>query len=153
MAGAGIAPAGTSIAGYGTVTSIAGSPAQILVDPNDGVSKDTRAVNPVTRQYTYDSQGRPTGQSGVPHLVQMALMTLRNSSAVANFGLAAPPPLITANVAAQLTRDFNLAVKDLVDQRLIQVVSITVDRAMLAGERVRFTWRDLTTSLQTTSTL
>lgn len=151
--GLGFAPLGVSLFGFGSVDTAPVPLTGILVDANDGLVKEARKIDQFTRRYVLDSSGRVQGMRGVYQLVQLRVQTLRNSSALRDFGLAAPSGVIGANIQKRIENDIALAMKDLVDQKIIKIVSVQLDRFSTSGEYVTFKWIDLTAQNVGTSTV
>jgi hypothetical protein len=153
MAGFGNQPAGSSPAGWGTPAIADVSGGTILRDTATGKRLGSRKINPTTRDYALDENGRILGEADVRHLVQMAITTLKDSSAVRSLGLSTTGmSRITGDFERRLLGAVTDAVKHLVTGGLITVLGISQYRASVSGGlregRVyaRFRWRDLTTS-------
>jgi hypothetical protein len=152
MAGFGVQPAGTSPAGWGT-PDLADVPCgAVLRDPATGASTGSRKVDPLTRDYAMDGCGRILGEDDTRHLVQMALRTLKASSAMRSLGLDTTGlQRITGDFERRLTGAVSNAVAHIVVAGRIEVLGISEYRAGARGGlqegRVyaRFRWRDLTT--------
>lgn len=146
--GAGRSSAGVSPYGIGT-------PA--VSDTNGGVptpntfaeSQGSRYIDSKTRQYVYNSDGRAKGQANIPHLVQMAFLTVAGSSAMPRLGVLQAGGVIGNNFVSQRTQAIQAALKYLVDSSLIEIVEITVD-AKIRPVFTRVRWRDLTTLVEQT---
>lgn len=145
--GAGFASAGFSIAGYGSVDSAPAQQPGVLVDANTGLGQNARKVDPVTGRYVRDTYGRVQGMSGAQQLVMMRVGTLLNSSAVPDLGMAAPAGTIGPNALARLDNEVRTAMRDLTDQKIIEIVDVKVT-TVLGSKAIRryFSWRDLTSS-------
>jgi len=153
MSGAGIQPAGRSPAGVGTPAQapfVAGVP---LRDPNaqgnGAASLAGRLIDPFTRQYVIDAGGRSLGMSETRQLVQLACQTTRGSSAVKELGNDMfTVDRITDSFAQRVQAVYRNALADLVNRKLIAIVSIDVT-ANVNGSPTRafvlLKWRDLTT--------
>lgn len=144
--GAGQAPAGVSPAGFGAPdvapSAVAGA---LLVDAYDGTPREARKIDQRSRQYVFDANGRVQGMRGVYQLVQLRLLTVRNSSALKDFGLSLTSvQVIGANHQRQVEDIFNVALKDLLDARLIAIVAVKIDRFSPTGDYITLQWRDLT---------
>lgn len=135
---------GLSLFGFGSVDTTPAPLRGVLVDANDGIVKEARKIDAFTKRLVFDSSGRVQGMRGVYQLVQLRVQTLRNSSAIPNFGLTAASGVIGANVQRQVDSAIRLAMQDIVDQRLISIVSVDIDRFSTSGEYVTFKWIDLT---------
>lgn len=152
MAGFGHQPAGSTSAGWGT-PALADLPGgDILRDPATGARMGSRRINPLTRDYEIDAHGRLLGEMQVRHLVQMAVRTLKGSSAMRTLGLnTSAMSRITGDFERRLAGALTNAVQHLTDAKLIEVLGVSEYRAGARGGlkegRVyaRFRWRDLTT--------
>lgn len=153
MAGMGKQPCGLSPTGWGT-PNLANVPAGgIMADPKTGEALGSRAIDPLTRDYIIGTNsGRIVGQSDTRHLVQMALHTVLNSSAMRGLGLdGASMRRITPDLRRRLNLAIEASVKHIVDAGLIKSLGVTEYRAGRAdGFRegrvfARYRWRDLRT--------
>ncbi len=152
MAGFGHQPAGSSPAGWGT-PALADAPCgDILRDPATGRRTGSRRINPLTRDYEMDGCGRILGDHEVRHLVQMAVHTLKGSSAMRTLGLQTTGmSRITGDFERRLLGAVTNAVEHLVSAGLIEVIGVTEYRAgarngLREGQvYARFRWRDRTT--------
>lgn len=112
--------------------------------PMSGQTGDGLYVDSVTGQYTFDTYGRKTGMTGVQQLVLMRMKTLLNSSAMKGLGLAAPTGVVGPNTQKQLEQQVRLAMKDLLDAKVISFLGVTVQRMPNGAYWRHFDWRDLT---------
>lgn len=146
MAGFGIAPLGTAPYGLGTPATSSTNGGVLL--PNDlGETQGSRYINPRTRRYEYDEHGRARGQHNIQHLVQMAFLTIRGTSAMTDLGDYAPDGVIGQNFVSRRKEGITQALSRLTRDKLIAIVSIDVD----TRNRPVFTivrWRDLTTEIE-----
>ena len=146
MSGFGIAPYGTAPYGLGTPLTAAGNEGNVLPDAT-GKSQGSRAINSATRRYEFDSNGRAKGQNNTQQLVQLALLTALGSSAMPRLGEAPMGGVIGANFVQRRKTSIQTALADLVNRKLVSIVSIEVDtsrRPILTLVR----WRDLTSSIE-----
>lgn len=143
--GAGFSSVGVSIAGYGGVDAGPVQQQTILIDATDGSNQNARKVDPYTGQYVLDQYGRVQGMSGIQQMVMMRAGTLLDSSAVTDLGLAPPPPTAIPGIEMTLKNQLTAAMKDLVDQKLIEITRVEVFKAPGSTVVQRFMfWRDLT---------
>jgi hypothetical protein len=91
-----------------------------------GTPQGSRYINPQTRRWEFDSNGRALGMADAAHMVLMSLTTTLGSAAWFG-GLPAPGGVIGANFEAQRKTEVQNVLKPLVDNGTIEVVSITVD--------------------------
>jgi len=156
VSGAGLQGAGTTPAGFGTPPTAAVPEGAFLRDTKTGRSLGARQIDPNTRDYTLDSNGRILGINYVRHVVQMSVHTERGSAVVQGLGHRLRTiERITPNIEQQILTILTEAVQPLVSQGLIAVVGFT---HFVAGNGLnglkpgavygRFEWRDLTTNLE-----
>lgn len=151
MSGAGFQPAGTSSAGIGAPTE--GNPQDgVVFTGQDGTSNGSRYIDAITRDYVMDANGRITGMPNVPHLVQFAILTEKNSSAVRSIGQELKSlDRITPNFHKRVLGVLTAALQPLIDARLVEVIgfesfkSSQTDSGLRPGQVYgRLLWRDLT---------
>ena len=142
--GAGLAPAGTSIAGFGT-------PATADAPPVPAAAAEARKIDPVTKDYALDSLDRIDGMSGTSQRVLLAMSTVRDSAVQRDLGLGAPPDRIVSTTRVELEDDVRRALSALVRDGAISIRSIDVT---IAGSRVqrRVRWTDLLTGTDEVTT-
>lgn len=157
MSGFGTAPLGTTPYGLGTPATapvVGGTP------QNDStlVAQSGRFIDPLTKQYVIDANGRATGMSTVPQLVQLTVGTLLGSSAMTELGL----DLLSIEDAgddleAQIRTRVASAFASLIAQKFVAVLAVDVERfgngGGQVGARVRIHYTDLTTGIDHTTTL
>lgn len=152
--GIGFAPAGVSLVGFGLTDTAPVPPKTILVDPYTGQQDAARRIDPYSGQYVIDAQGRIAGMNANQQAVMLAVKTVRNSSALANFGNPANTiQRIGATVQKDLTDAYRLALKDLVDQKRIAILDVTVQSPKPGAEYVLVRWRDLSSGLEQVTTV
>ncbi len=151
MSGAGFQPAGTSSAGIGAPEE--GNPQDgVVFAGQDSSSNGSRFIDPNTRDYVMASNGRLTGMPNVPHLVQFAMATERNSAAVRGLGQELRKlDRITPDFEKRILGVLTNALQHLIDARLVEVVgfasfkSSSTDQGFPPGRVYgRLLWRDLT---------
>lgn len=154
--GAGGCPAGAAAAGYGVPDAANVPNNAILPRPIDGLPQTGRALDPTTKAYTFTADGRIVGMPTVQQLVQLAITTDRGSSCVPTLGQTLR--LIKekgSNYAQQVTAAITTAVADLVNNKMVQIVSIDVQQ--FAGNPnaaiATFKWIDVSTGQQNTTTI
>jgi hypothetical protein len=153
MAGAGLQKAGTTSAGLGEYAPVAADAGAFLRDERTGKSLGARKIDPNTRDYVLDDNGRILGLDYVKHAVQMSVHTERGTAAVNTMGhrlrsLDRITPNFERRVLAVLTE----ALQPLIALGYIEVLGFAAfkagdDRNGLARGAVygRLRWRDLTT--------
>jgi len=148
--GAGFAPVGSSLAGFGVPGSADGPTGVVFKNTDDQRTTATqltgRKIDKFTRQYTFGSDGRIVGQSTLQQLVQIAWQTVKGSSADPTIG----QELGTIDVIGSdhTTRVANLLtapVQAFIDQGLMKILSIDVSRVGVSGTIANVRWVDLTT--------
>jgi hypothetical protein len=145
--GIGTAPIGLSVSGYGGVDHAPVLLQTILINAASGDAMQARKIDPVTGQYVYNEDDQVEGMSGVQQLVLMRVATLLNSSAVRGLGVGAPAGVISQSTEMRLADEIRVALRDIVDARLIQVVSISYQKHPTSSLVYRsLRWRDLTTN-------
>lgn len=145
---------GTSPAGWGTPDLATVPSGAILVDSTTTRSLGSRKINPLTRDLTLDaSTGRVVGDGDTRHMVQMALHTLKSSSAMRSLGFdSTDMARLSGDFERKLRDRVEAAVAHLVTAGLIEVIGVSQFKsAARDGLRegqvfARFSWRDLTTS-------
>jgi len=154
MSGAGIQAAGASSAGFGTSTAATVQEGAFLRDTRTSKKLGARKIDPNTRDYVLDTNGRILGMNEVQHAVQMSIHTDLGSAAVQSMGQKLRTiKRITPGIEREILAILSAAVQPLVAQGLIEVVGFTHfvagdDRNGLQRGAVygRFKWRDLTTT-------
>lgn len=144
--GAGFAPAGFAPAGYGQPDPAATPVNAILPDALTGLPQPGRLIDPTTGSYQFTSDGRLIGVSRAQQLVQLAVRTLLNSSALSSLGvdfskLKEQGP----NFQAQVTNIVTNAFAPIVNQEIVALVAVTATQYPNIPDRVTILikWRDL----------
>jgi len=146
--GAGFSAAGFSPGGLGDVDLAPVPTANLLIDADNGRQQNARKINPYTKQYVTDATGALQGMSGISQMVLLRLLTVRNSSALANFGRASSPKVVSANTLRQIQSDVNQALADLVLARLVVVNSVSTINPSPTQVDCFVLWTDLTTGIE-----
>jgi hypothetical protein len=141
--GTGLQGAGTTPAGFGAPTQTGRGTNVVLPDMSVGGSHGSRKINPITRDYVMNDDGRIEGMNNVQQLVQLAVTN-------------AEPELmrldrLDAGFEKGMLAILSAAVAPLVAQGLIEVVGVSVRMneagGLKPGQAVTlFKWRDRTTS-------
>jgi hypothetical protein len=76
--------------------------------------------------YLLDARGREIGADAITMRVQLALETMRDSSAVKGFGLSLTLNTLRADTALQVQAAVRQALADLLSAKLISLVSVVV---------------------------
>jgi len=152
--GLGAAPFGSSLYGYGSIDVGIVPAAGNYIDPVTGQPVDTRFIQQKTKTYVFDSQGRISGMRSVYQLVQLAVMTVKNSSAIAGFGSSISQiQTIDQNTQQRVEDAYRDCLSALTTSKLIAIVSILVQRVNTSGLFVQLNFVDLTTGLQQSLTV
>jgi len=130
--------------GVGTPNTAAGNTGK-AIDDGEGSQQGSRYIDPRSRAYVINDDGRIKGMPNLRHLVLHTLMTELGSSAQPGLGLKPASGVIGRDIEFRRDSDVRNALADLVNRGLIEVVSVTVDRTSRPVlTLVRF--RDLTTN-------
>jgi hypothetical protein len=146
MSGFGSQPFGSSPYGIGTPAVAPELGGSILRDEANGLSTGSRKIDPRTRDYVLDANGRILGMSDTKQLVLLAVSTDKGSSAMRELGqVLRSIDRITTNFSRRVDSTLRAAVQHLVNRRLIEVVGSEVQVLRSGVAFARFRWRDLTT--------
>jgi len=149
MAGAGLQPAGLSPAGVGTPALSAIPGGVPLRDAVNNGSLACRFIDPSTKQYAFDANGRSLGMTETRQLVQLAVQTSKGRSAVKELGNEMfTVDKIGDSFVQRVQNVYQNALADLVARRLIAIVSIDVTPNVNGSPTRAFVllkWQDLTT--------
>ena len=106
--GFGMAPFGTVPFGYGS-PAIANPNVGLVFRKTDSSVGNNRFIDPETKDYVIDSEtGRLVGQDAMQSMVYLALVTVKESSAVFGLGQTfSSIKQITPNIEAQITDEVN----------------------------------------------
>lgn len=150
MPGFGSQPFGSSSYGLGTPALAPKPGGSLLRDPQTGETRDALLIDAKKRDYVLDANGRALGMPRTRQMVQIALATAKNSSAMKGLGLdLGELEVITPALERQIDSALRDAVQHLVDQRLIVVLGTSlflagVDDGLPAGAvHTRFNFRDV----------
>ena len=100
-----------------------------------------------------DKTGAVSGMSGTQQMVQLRLQTVRGSSALANFGKASTPTVVSANTLRQMRADITVALNDMVISKMIVVNSISLSQVQPWQINGFVLWTDLTTGVESRNDL
>ena len=145
--GAGLAPAGTSIAGYGTPDTAAVPNGATLPDIVTGLPRGGRYINPQTGSYQFTADGRLQGMANVNQLVQLAITTNRGSAVLQTLGQSfTSVQEQQGDFQRQCATAVAVALSDLVRLKLVALLGVTVQPAPGNSDaaEVFFQWKDLT---------
>jgi hypothetical protein len=151
--GAGLAPAGLSPAGFGTPATGDAVATGTPLRTTQGTSGGGRYIDPQTRDYVVDAEGRLVGIGGVQQRVQLALTTTAGSSILTTLGLAAWPDTITDAIEAQIGDAVRTALGKLIASGEVTVAGIEVLRPKASAISVRVRWIDTSTGQEHTQSV
>ena len=154
--GAGGAPAGSSAAGYGVPDAAFVPNNAILPAIRTGLPQTGRAIDPVKKDFIMQADGRLQGMGTVPQLVQLAVTTILGSSCLPTLGQSfLQIQEKGTNFAQQVTAKINDALADLIQSKQVKLVDVSIDQPPGVPDAaiVKFTWIDLTTGLQNTTSI
>jgi hypothetical protein len=142
--GLGLAPLGSTPFGFGS-PALANSTSVKLYLASDNTRRNAAQIDSVSGDILRNpANGIHTGMDAVAQQVYLALRTLKNSSIVKNLGIAFNVKTISETTARKLADEVRLALADLVNRRLVEIVKISSDRVKVTGVRVAVEWRNLT---------
>ena len=151
--GAGLAPAGSSLAGYGSPSTTVSINKTILID-DFGRNGNVRLIDPVTMDYKFNSKGCLVGGDGIQQMVYLALLTVKNSSALSNFGQSFTNiKVIGEHYVTLVTNEVNQALKKLIDSKKISLLNVDVKRIGPNKSKIDIRWRNLTTNTDQINTI
>lgn len=153
MSGFGRQPAGRQ-AGFGEPVSASPLTGEILQDPTTGQSQGARYINPRTGDYELDPYtGRLRGMKPSRQAVQLSVHTRMQSAVLKGMGQRLYRlQRITTNFEAAVLNEITVALKPLIDARIITLLGFSAFKAgrkdgLPEGRTFgRVRWRDLTTN-------
>jgi hypothetical protein len=122
---------------------------------------DARKIDPVTRQYDFDANGRVVGQTTTQQLVLLAFSTVAGTSAMTTLGQTLRRiQVIGPDIVRQVTTILTAAVQPYIDQKLLAILSISVvgrtgngpGGLPTGGIVASVRWRDLVKNTDQTTT-
>jgi hypothetical protein len=134
--GAGLAPAGTSLAGFGVVDAAPIPNFLPLPDQRSGLSDSGRLINQTTGDYSFLPDGRLQGMPTVNQLVLLAILNNIDLSTLTEKG---------PNFAKTLTALVQTALADLIQRKFILLTSVVVTQPTQDSGLAVANWLDLTT--------
>lgn len=141
MSGAGDSGAGGAPYGIGTPTTTSGREGLVFTG-EDGAQYGSPWIDPQTRQYVFDTNGRRKGMPNVRHLVETVALTLKDSSSLRGYGMPGPAGTIDSNFVARREVEIRQAFKTLVDSKIIEIVAIKIEvKGSRSNEQMQ--WRDV----------
>lgn len=135
MSGAGVTPAGTTLAGLGIPVVAIGSPKQA---PLDSVF-----IDPATKDYRYDANGELVMTTRARHMVYLAVATVRGSSNDASLGLDSPPRVILSDYTQKRAQMYADAFAPLEDAKIAKLLSVEIRDNGTTSKFEVVRWQDL----------
>ena len=149
MAGFGSAPFGAFPYGIGTPSVAPELGGSVLRDETTGEITGSRKIDPVTKDYVLDDNGRILGMADTKQLVLLAVATDKGTSAMRSLGQDLRSiDRITSNFTRRVDVTLRAAVQHIVDRELIEVIGTEVQVLRPGVAFARLRWRDLSTGLE-----
>ena len=143
--GFGYSAFGTTPFGFGAVPASDSTTAQLFVKP-DGTRGNAPLIDSIKRDYVLDATtGIKVGADSVPMMVEFALFTLKNSSAVLGFGLEAPNGLFSPDADRRADVAARAALAHLTKKKLISIQRVTLNRLNVRAAFIGVDWVNLAT--------
>lgn len=141
--GFGTTPFGTGPVGRDADTTTS-TPRTLPLTDALGISRGSRLLDAKTGDYDY-SEGQALGEDNLRHRVRLAMMTELGSAIDGTLGIAPPGGVISPGVIAKLVQDVKDALKRMVDEKVLEIISVNVDISVRPVKRT-VQWRDLRTN-------
>jgi hypothetical protein len=149
MSGFGSQPNGSSPYGIGTPAVSSGTGGKLLRDTSTGRRMGSRRIDPFTKDYVLDENGRILGMNNTQQLVLMAVSTDKGSSAMRSLGQELRRiERITSNFARRVDTTLRACVQHIVDLGLIEVLGTRVEIVRPGVSKARLLWRDLESGVE-----
>lgn len=148
--GLGFCPIGVSPWGYG-VPDVADSSSVAVLKKPDGTQGAVPLI--VDGDFVLDETGQKVGADATPMMVMLALETVRNKSALRNFGLDLSLSVYSADAQNKADAAVRLALKHLTDAKKVAVQSVSLVRFGESGVQLTTRWVDLATGKADTANL
>ena len=133
----------------------AGSIFRNVDNASSAAQLDGRKIDPVTRQYDFDANGRVVGQTTAQQLVLLALSTTLGSSSMQTLGHTLQSiDVIGPDIQRQVSGILTAALQPYVTAKQIAILSISVvaRTAGTSGVIASVRWRDLANNTDQTTT-
>lgn len=146
MSGAGSSRAGTAPYGVGTPAAApipGGRNRERIIDNR---VTNSRYIDPVTKDYVMNADGRWVGVDGVRGAMHIAVATVRNSSAFLMGHELDKIRTIGPAIDKEIEATFRTGCAHLTDAKLAEILSVTTVRVKDGALRIRLSWKDLTTT-------
>lgn len=149
MSGFGSQPFGSSPYGIGTPATAPEQGGALLRDTATGQTQGSRKIDPFTRDYVLDENGRLLGVGNIKQLVQLAVSTTRGTAAMRRLGQTLREiDRVSPNFQRRVDHALREAVQHLVNDDLIEVVGTEVEILRPGVAFARLRWRDLETNTE-----
>lgn len=135
--GAGAAPAGSSVAGYGSPDTGIGQSLPAM--------RSTSLIDPLTRDYQYGADGNRVQGTAAQQMVTLAVQTALDSSCVRGFGLATVPGVVGKHYSEKRGAAYAAIFKALQLARVAKLLSVDIQFVSPTHVTETVTWQDLTT--------
>lgn len=144
--GAGNYPVGSLHCGFGQPSQINSSTAKVWIK-RDGTQGNASLIDPRTGDYVLDEFGNSVGDDSINQMVFLALTTIRNTSAVSNFGLELDinNSIINESTLPRVKLAVFKALKHLTDPQVITIVDVTTTRISGTGLEINVQWQNNST--------
>ncbi len=143
---------GSSRVGYGRPADANSTTAKLYLLP-DGTKGDAALIDFEIGDYVINENGNFVGTQSIPKMVKLALLTMKNSSIVDDFGFEANDYTgpINIQVIQKVKRGVFSALKHMTSNNQIMIVDVQVDRPKDNKVSIIVQWLDvLTNELSTT---
>jgi len=112
-----------------------------------------RLIDPVTKDYRFNSSGRIVGGNGIQQLVYLALLTVRGSSAMTDLGQSfTNVKVIGSNYVSLVKGEVDKALASLINQKKIQLVDVIVSNNGNMA-KIDIKWKDIATGTEFSNTI
>ena len=139
-------PGGTGPFGTGTPIAAPIPGGKVNRIAATALQEGSRLIDPVTGDYSFDEYGRAKGQANARQLVYLRIKTRLGSSAVKVLGNELHLiDRIGPSFAKKVDNTIRAAFQDVVDAKLIEIVSVTAEKTQPGRSFIRMKWRDLST--------
>lgn len=144
--GAGGSSAGSTDAGYGSIDTAAIPSRDLLNNPFAPGKLDSRRIDPVSKDYVMGPNGTLLGMTRAQQAVELAFTTILGSSCVSTLGNDLKSiQVISDNFETEIKAKIEQALNNAVNQGLISILGIVVQRFGKNGAYIITRWRDLST--------
>lgn len=143
--GAGACRAGLAVAGFGDPYAGEEPQGTALQNHVNGSLQDARYIDPYTKDYIIDEQGRTQGQTSVSQQVYLALLTTFGSSVNANLGsqFSNIKTFSRKTIAAQIDSVVRKSLSNLISNNSIQLIRTEVSlNTNNIATNITVYWRD-----------